>query len=652
MFIKKNIFLFIFAIAIPSFVFAQVPNDPFYYQWSYNDIGVYRAWEYTTGSDDVVVAVIDNGFDMLHPDLKDNAWKNKKEISNNNIDDDKNGYIDDIWGWNFADNNNNPRPQVNNLSDTAKSQHIFSHGTMVAGLIGGVGNNNKDGVGINWRVKLMNIKVLGNSGSGTLNVFDEAVRYAVDNGADIINISMVGYYTEEMEEAIDYAYEKGVVVVAAAGNNSFSLNDNALFPICLDNDSDVQKVLGVSAVSEKHQITMFSNGGSSCIDLTAPGVNISSTVRFSPTNDLSDRYLGGWQGTSFATPMVSGAAALIKSVQPTWKSDKIYEAILSTVHHTPSEDEVGYAELFGAGMIQVDEAVRYAVGGNINGNWQKIVSLQNKSGLASIRDVDNNDVEEKWDFLSDADDVYVYEYKGGSFFAVVKEEGILRRIYLFNDAGKEISKWLVEGDNKYSIAVGDLLGDDHVEIVLAPQGKSKTLYKVYDINGVELSHKVLNNEHLGADLAIVSTGNKKEIVVYYQDEDKKLLVSRFDNNKKELANFEVDYVKDRGEIITGDFDGGGVSEYALTGGEEDRPYILFYEKDGELIRRFYGYTPTYRGVLDIDKIDYDNDGQDEVVVLSTRGDQSARIWQFAGKKSLIWWPFGESNDEEVRLLVY
>ncbi|MFH1946901.1 MAG: S8 family peptidase [Candidatus Magasanikbacteria bacterium] len=665
---KNILYTIILALILPSFVFAQTPNDPYYYQWAYNDIGVYEAWEYTTGSPNTVVAVIDNGFDTFHPDLRANAWKNEDEIPNNNIDDDKNGYIDDVWGWNFVaedvnndgqidkkemKGNNNPRPQVDNLLIPALSEHVFSHGTMVAGIIGARGNNKTDGVGINWEVKLMNIKVLGNTGSGNLDTIDDAIRYAVDNGADVINISMVGYYTEDMDKAVDYAYEQGVVVIAAAGNNSFSLNDNALYPICLDVNSEKQKILGVNAVNQDHRLTMFSNTGSSCIDLTAPGANVSSTVRFSPTDGLPNRYLGGWQGTSFAAPMISGVAALIKSIQPTWGPDKIYEAILSTVHYTPSEDEIGYAELFGAGMVQVDEAIRYAYGSVVNGNWQKIISFQNESGLASVRDVDNHDVEENLDFLSNADDIYVYKYKGGTFFAVIKEEMTWKRIFLFNDAGKEISKWLVEGDVDYNIAVGDLLGDSQVEVVLAPQGKSKTLYRIYDINGIELSQKVLADEHMGADLAVISTGGKKEIVAYYQDQNEKLLVSRFDNTGKELITFEVDYIKGRGEIITGDFDGNGVaSEYALTGRENDLPFILFYRKTGELIRRFYAYSPSYRGILDIATIDYDNDGQDEVAVLSTAGDQSARIWRFEGKKSEIWWPFGESNKENLRLLVY
>ena len=217
-------------------------------------------------------------------DLRNNLWQNKKEIRNNQIDDDENGYIDDVYGWNFLDNNNDPRPSVLGLADSEKKEALFNHGTLVAGIIGAVGNNKLGISGINWRVKLMNLKVVGNDGIGSMSALTEAIYYAVDNGADIINISMVGPDEDgKVVEAIKYAYEQGVVIIAAGGNNYFSLNDEPLYPVCADKDEKENWVLGVSAISESHHLAMFSNIGSDCIDITAPGVNITSTIRFSPT---------------------------------------------------------------------------------------------------------------------------------------------------------------------------------------------------------------------------------------------------------------------------------------------------------------------------------------------------------------------------------
>src|SRR3990167_6420648 len=123
---KIYILLIIAVFLNPIFVLAKTPNDPFFGQWSFEDIGVYKAWDYTTGSKDVVVAIIDNGFDTFHPDLKDNLWINTAEIADNKIDDDKNGFVDDIYGWNFLDNDNDSRPNVDNLTDSQKKEGVFN----------------------------------------------------------------------------------------------------------------------------------------------------------------------------------------------------------------------------------------------------------------------------------------------------------------------------------------------------------------------------------------------------------------------------------------------------------------------------------------------------------------------------------------------
>ena len=262
--------LSIFAVLLlPLGVFAKTPNDPNLKQWSYNDLNVEDAWNITTGSRSVVVAVIDNGFDTYHPDLAGNVWYNTREIEGNGIDDDQNGYVDDIVGWNFvptdmnkggvvdeteAKGNNDPRPDVSALSDRDKQRNVYSHGTVIAGIIGARGNNGILETGINWQVQLMNIKVVGNEGSGEAAPVPAAIHYAVDNGADIINISMVSdEHRVELTDAINYAYAKGVAVVAAAGNESRSLVLEPRYPVCSDTETGVNKVLGVSAIDESHR---------------------------------------------------------------------------------------------------------------------------------------------------------------------------------------------------------------------------------------------------------------------------------------------------------------------------------------------------------------------------------------------------------------
>jgi hypothetical protein len=372
-----KIFFAVFSISVvmglvPLPLFA-VSNDPYVWQDIYEQIGVYDAWQYTTGSRDVVVAVIDNGFDHFHPDLVENVWINTAEIPGNGIDDDGNGYIDDVYGWNFVPEdtdgdgsisiterrgNNNPRPRID-ATDTL----ISGHGTAVAGLIGATGHNGLFGTGLNWRVSLMNLKVVGNSGSGTIQHVPEAIRYAVDNGADVISMSLVGSTDtpQAIRDAVQYAYERNVIIVAAAGNTLTNLDVSPLYPICSDASDTVQSIIGVSAVSIDRSFARFSNYGSTCIDITAPGVQVSSTAIYNPAvSELTAHYRGGLQGTSFAAPLVAGTAALIRSVYPDLSASAVIEAILSSTSKTPTQDEVLYKNLFGSGLLQVSAALKKA----------------------------------------------------------------------------------------------------------------------------------------------------------------------------------------------------------------------------------------------------------------------------------------------------
>ncbi len=405
------VFLLVF-LFYPLTALTRTSNDPELAQWAYKDIGVFKAWDRTVGSAEVVVAVIDNGFDTFHPDLFDNVWKNEDEIENNGVDDDNNGYIDDVWGWNFvpADinfdgrmdeeelrGNNDPRSSVLNLSEFEKDQEIFSHGTLVAGLIGAVGDNDLGVVGLNWGVKLMNLKVIDNSGEGDLELLFEAIHYAVDNGADIINLSLASNDASNLlslKEEIKRAYNSGVVVVAAVGNNMQSMSESPYYPACVDAHEDEQWLLGVSAIREDHRLAMFSNSGGDCIDLTAPGQNITSTVRYAPRYNLKTLYSGGWQGTSFSAPLVSGTAALIKAINPHWGAKEIYQALLSTVHHTPGQDEVIYKNLFGAGLLQVDKAVEYAWERRIDESYLQLLEKDTPASNTLVVDINDDGKEE------------------------------------------------------------------------------------------------------------------------------------------------------------------------------------------------------------------------------------------------------------------
>ncbi|MFH1565451.1 MAG: S8 family serine peptidase [bacterium] len=199
-------------------------NDIFYEeQWYLDKINISNAWKYTTGSSKVVVAVIDSGVDIGHPDLKNNIWLNSDEKIDG-IDNDRNGYVDDINGWDFIENLPDPRPKISNKNF---SEEGINHGTIVAGVIVAEGNNNIGISGISWHSKIMPLRVLDGQGNGDVTDVVEAIDYAINNGAQIINLSFVGCKNDpRLREAVKRAYLKDVVVITSAGNEGFSNLDS------------------------------------------------------------------------------------------------------------------------------------------------------------------------------------------------------------------------------------------------------------------------------------------------------------------------------------------------------------------------------------------------------------------------------------------
>jgi hypothetical protein len=250
---------------------------------------------------DVVIAIIDSGVDIDHEDLKDNLWVNTKEIPGNGVDDDHNGYIDDVNGWNFADNNNNPRPQTSGAY----------HGTHVAGLAAARGGNGIGGAGsMGQHVKIMALNVFGSSDGASNADIDNAIRYAADNGADVINMSLGGAgRASDMEQAIQYALSKNVTIIVAAGNDNSELTaGNFETPASFSG-----LYTGVLAIGSVDTYTLarsyFSNYGPSYVKLAAPGSDSQSGSGLLST--LPGNNYGRLQGTSMASPVAAGGAGLV-----------------------------------------------------------------------------------------------------------------------------------------------------------------------------------------------------------------------------------------------------------------------------------------------------------------------------------------------------
>jgi subtilisin family serine protease len=267
--------------------------------WGDDLVNAPEAWARGYTGQGVVVAVLDSGVDYNHADLKDNIWTNSNS-----------GYVNDIYGWNFVDNNNNVLD--NN-----------GHGTHVSGTIAGE-NNNFGITGIAYNAKIMPVKVLDDKGSGSDAAVIQGIYYAINHGANVINLSLGSNDADDyLQSAIQYASSKGVIVVMAAGNDSASIPD---YPARYAKNSGI----AVGAVDQNKNITSFSNraGSDSLAYVTAPGVNVYSTI---PGNNYAY-----YSGTSMATPCVAGVVALMLSANPHLTSAQVRNILISSASHATS----------------------------------------------------------------------------------------------------------------------------------------------------------------------------------------------------------------------------------------------------------------------------------------------------------------------------
>lgn len=275
------------------------------------DIDAPEAWDIFTGSSDVIVAVIDTGVDYTHRDIDDNMWVNPAELNGMaGLDDDLNGHIDDIYGYDFHNHDGDP------MDDRG-------HGTHCAGTIAAEGNNAQDLSGVCWQSRIMAVKFLDSLGQGLTSNAVLSFYYAVKNGADVCSNSWGGgAYSQTLEEVIDYARSQGVVMLASAGNdNSETPKYPAYYP----------SMIAVGATDSNDDKATFSNYGS-WVDIAAPGVDILS-LRSSQAGSFGtphDDYTFILSGTSMACPHVAGACALLLGANPTLKVEQVYTILMTT----------------------------------------------------------------------------------------------------------------------------------------------------------------------------------------------------------------------------------------------------------------------------------------------------------------------------------
>jgi len=306
------------------------PNDPYYndgHQWGPQKIFAPQAWDLCTGASNVVIAVLDWGVDLQHPDLATKMWTNPGEIAGNGIDDDGNGYVDDVYGWDFANDDHDP-------------QDDYGHGTHVAGIAAAATDNGVGIAGVAFNSSIMAVKVGdGTTGKAAYSDIAYGLMYAADNGAKVINLSLGEHaFSSFLEGAVNYAWNAGCVVVGAVGNHNRS---DPFYPAAYDN------VIGVSATDQSDVKASWSNYGPH-VAVAAPGVSIYSTYWNSGSTYA---HMGG---TSMAAPHMAGIAALLFAQDGT-RTNATVRAIIED-----SADDLGDAgwdQYYGHGRVNAYRAV-------------------------------------------------------------------------------------------------------------------------------------------------------------------------------------------------------------------------------------------------------------------------------------------------------
>lgn len=614
---------------IPSLfvVYAQgvqdvAPADPLFSRQTYlSQIHAPEAWALTTGSARVVIAVLDSGMDITHPDLREEVWNNSDEVPGDGIDNDADGYIDDVNGWDFINDIPDPSPKFGGDFLVAGIQH----GTLLAGIIAARGNNGLGITGISWRSKIMPLRVLNNQGDGDVFTVVRAIDYAIKKKVDIINLSFVGDSDSSfLRTAIKRATDAGIIVVAASGNDQseghgIDLTQHPVYPACYDFSDNVISVGSIDSLGQK---TPFSSHGP-CIDIMAPGTDIFSTqvVKYERTG-FDVFYGGGWSGSSLSTAMVSGALALIKSVNPLLTPSQA-SALLRKNCDTITALNPFYPDALGCGKLNVYKAVKAAIEfsqqenpfGTDNGDHKPLIGITGTHGSTppSFFSSDGKDATPANAFHPFAPYRVPYSFVGSQknglrVFAAGPGGG--PHIRIFNPAGDLVSQFFAY-DRRFRggvhVALGDVDGDGKEEIITAPASRGGAQVMIFSLSG-EL---------------------KKSFFAY---------------DKKTRGGYAValgDLNNDgRDEIVVSPL------EVAGLGGD-----IRVFNDDGVQRSQFYSYGKKFAHDISLVIGDVDGDGTEELVTAPRSGRGELKIFSSLGvlKKSL--YPYGSAYDRGVSLAI-
>jgi len=639
--------LFCLFFSFPAF--ALVPNDFLYSsQWYLETLRTPEAWDVSTGSPDVIVAVLDSGIDLDHPDLQENLWKNTDEIPSDGIDNDHNGFEDDYDGWDFVDGDNSPIPTLEEgFSDT-----IISHGTLVAGLIGAVGNNSKGIAGIAWDVRIMPLRILDTDGTGYVYDVRQAIRYAVENGADVINLSFTTTQQDAtLWETIRWAYEQGVVIVTSAGNDNADLLQSPVYPACYDLFQSDNMVIGVGATDRQDAKAYFSNYGKGCVDISAPGVDILGTVYHDPNYLLlSTPYGGPWEGTSVAAPIVTGAVALMKATYPTLTPEQIIR-LLRLSADPVKETSAMARQAMGNGRLDIANALEGArqlveQGGTSNvqtkGYEAKWLAFASGAGGSPMVFEVTKDGALLTSFLA-----YPEEFLGGVRIAVADTDGDKNaeivtgagpgggpQVRVFDPDGKVLSQFFAFEENNRSgifVTTGDINGDGLQEIIVSQDAGGTGQIRYFTRDGkllgffspfertAEAVHVAAGNlDEDVADELVVSTGGEKEAIVRV-----------YEGTGKYVRTLDQPTGLQTGErfVSVGDVDQDGTNDIVVSFGRGSVSHVFVHNAFGVLQQSFIAYPLDFLGGVQTVVGDVDQNGESEIYVIPvSQGGPHVRVF--------------------------
>ena len=608
-------FLILMLAATP--VFAKTPNDPYTRgSWFFDIINAYEAWDLQTSARDVVVAVIDGPMDTNHPELEDNLWSNPKERKDG-VDNDGNGKTDDVIGWDFIHHDGDPSPEMEGARDTL----AFHHASTVAGIIGAQGNNKTAVAGVAWDIKIMPLQVLGEDGSGLVDHVIDAIEYAIEQKVDIINLSFVGDdYDHEFYTVVKQAYASGILVVAASGNDgdgkgAGNLNFQRRYPVCLDSDEQVPFLLGVASTDKRDEPSIFTNYGSGCIDISAPGSGITSLSVHDPSNGFPSQILTGVSGTSIAAPFVSGVAALIKQRHPDMSPGQIIDVIKRSADDIEENSDLARGSM-GAGRINAQAALKLAAQDR-GGHGAEFVVMFDGGQWTNVRHF-SHEYKKITQFITPVPfaDIITLE------IIDINRDGVQEVVYAYaSDSGTRLVAYSLQGYKIFEsdisdevvrtvgLAGADVLrnGDGGIVVGFPADGQFKVVE--YKADG-DIFHW-FNGGALESDLESVAISFSDTGFIYglahygtHTVRSTWNFIGAFDKAKR------FDVPDGNARPIAGNGNGRVLAYGAATG----RSSAVTVIKEGQSAATTFSPYGSFMGGSSVTLIDWDVDGQEEVVV--------------------------------------